>query len=71
MTTILRFLLFFLLAPAFAIVTQAAGAVEDDLPVVDFGIRAESVIPESVDAEIFERADRRAVRRPVFQILPY
>lgn len=32
MITILRPILFFLLAPAFAIAAQAAGTVQDDLP---------------------------------------
>ena len=52
MTTILRFILFFLLAPAIAIVAQAAGAAQDDLHIVDAGIRAESVIDDTQDGGI-------------------
>lgn len=52
MITILRFILFFLLAPAFAIVAHAAGAVQDDFRIVDAGLRAESVIPEGADGKI-------------------
>lgn len=48
MTTILRFILFFLLAPAFAIVAQAAGVVQDDFRIVDAVFRAESGILISV-----------------------
>lgn len=53
MTTILRFILFFLLAQAFAIVAQAAGAFQDNFHIVDAGIRAESVILDSGDGGIF------------------
>jgi len=49
MTTIFRFILFFLLAPAFAIVAQAAGAVQDDFRVVDAGNYSDSVILQSVE----------------------
>lgn len=52
MTTILRFILFFLLAPAFAIVAQAAGAAQYDFRIVDVSIRAESVVLECVDSGI-------------------
>jgi len=52
MTTILRFILFLLLAPAFAIVAQAAGAVQDVFRIVDAGFRAESVVLGSLDGEI-------------------
>lgn len=53
MTTILRFIVFFLLAPAFAIVAQAAGAVQDSFRIVDADIRTKSVILGSLDGEIF------------------
>ncbi|TVP76011.1 MAG: hypothetical protein EA353_12815 [Puniceicoccaceae bacterium] len=51
-TTILRFILFFLLAPAFGVVVQAAGAVQDGVPVVDAGFQTETVILENVDGGI-------------------
>lgn len=52
MTTILRFTLFFLLAPVFAIVAQAAGVVQDDFLIVDTGFQTGSVILNSVGDEI-------------------
>lgn len=52
MTTIIRFILFFLLAPAFTIVVQAVGSVQNNFRIVDAGFQVVSVIPESVDAEI-------------------
>lgn len=52
MTTILRFILLFLLAPAFAIVAQAAGAFQDNFCIVDAGVRAESAILESLDGGV-------------------
>lgn len=52
MTTILRFFLFFLLAPAFSIVVQAAGTFQDDFRIIDAGIYSESVILDSVDGGI-------------------
>lgn len=54
MATIFRFILFFLLAPAFAIVAQAAGVVQDDFRIVDTVLKAESVILENVDDAIFK-----------------
>lgn len=53
MITILRFTLFFLLAPVCAIVAQAVGAFHDDFHTVDTHSAAESIILESVDGEIF------------------
>lgn len=53
MTTILHFILFFLLAPVFAIVAQTAGAVQDDFRVVDAGFRAESVVLGSLYGQTF------------------
>jgi len=44
MTKILRFILFFLLAPTFAIVVQAAGTFQDDSCIVDTSFRTESVV---------------------------
>lgn len=52
MITILRFILFFLLASGFAVLVKAAGAVQDDFRIVDAGILSESVILGSVDGEI-------------------
>jgi len=49
MTTILRFALFFLLAPAFAIVAQAAGSVQVDFCVVGASFQTETVILDTVD----------------------
>lgn len=52
MTTILRFILFFLLAPVFAVVTQAAGAVQDDFRIVNTGLQAESIILNGISSKI-------------------
>lgn len=52
MTTILRFFLFFLLTPVFAIVAQAAGIVQDDFRIVDTEFRTESVALDNLDSEI-------------------
>lgn len=52
MVTTLRLILFFLLAPVFAIVAQAAGGVQDDFRIVDIRFQIESVILKSVDCEI-------------------
>lgn len=53
MITILRFILFFLLTPVFAVVAQAAGAVQDDFRIVDADLRAESVVLGSLDGQTF------------------
>lgn len=52
MTTILRFILFILLAPAFAVVAQAAGTFQDDLRIVDTGFQAETVVQVFSEAAI-------------------
>ena len=52
MISILRCILFFLLAPAFAIVVQAAGAVQDDFRIVDAGFRVETVTLDKLDGGI-------------------
>lgn len=53
MTTILRFILFFLLVPAFAIVAQAAEVFQDDFRIVDADSRNESIILESIGGVIY------------------
>jgi hypothetical protein len=53
MIKILRVILFFLLASAYAIVAQAVGAVQDDFRVVDAGFQAELVDLEGTDGGIF------------------
>lgn len=52
MITILRFILFFLVTPALAIVAQAAGTFQDDFRIVDTGFWTESVIVDCVGDEI-------------------
>lgn len=52
MITILRLILFFLFAPAFAVVAQTVGTFQDDFRIVDTDFRTESVILESVDGGI-------------------
>ncbi|MEO0510062.1 MAG: hypothetical protein AAF065_09415 [Verrucomicrobiota bacterium] len=52
MITILRFILFFLVAPAFAIVAQAAGSLQDDFRILDVDFQAELVALDLTDGEI-------------------
>lgn len=52
MTTILRFIILFLLAPVFAVVAQTAGSVQADFRVVDTGFQSESVVQEGTAGSI-------------------
>jgi len=49
MITILRFILFFLLAPVVLIVLQAAGAAQDDFHIVEACFQIDSSILDSID----------------------
>lgn len=53
MNRIFKFILFFLLAPAFAIVAQTAGVVKEDFRVVDAGFSAESVVVGNLDGGVY------------------
>jgi len=53
MITILRFILFFLFAPVFAVLVQAAEAAQHSFSIVDADFRAESVVLDSVDTGIY------------------
>jgi len=53
MTTILRFILFFLLAPVFAIVAQAFGSAHDGFRIVDTGFQIKSLALDRIEGEIF------------------
>ena len=50
--TILRIILFFLLAPVFAILAQAAGTFQDEFCIVDTDSRTESLVLDNTDTEI-------------------
>jgi hypothetical protein len=61
MVTILRFILFFLLAPAFSIVAQAIGSAQDDFRIVDIGLWTESLILDSNEGQICSYDSRGAL----------
>lgn len=50
MTTILRFILFFLLAPVFAIVAQAAESVQGNFRIVDTRFQSETTIQDGLSS---------------------